>query len=610
MSGVRPTGRIEEPIEWRRVDAMCDRFETAWEQGERPQIEDYVTMNGAWRSVLLRELLLVEIEARRRRGETPIVVEYVERFPELASEINKAFEASRDSERGLVPGERLGRYRVERRIESGSFGRVYLARDEQLDRRVAIKISRRSEGNASAELINEARTLAGLDHPGIVRVFDVGELSSDAVFLVMEYIADGTLAERLAQARVSWQAVAEYAVQIAEALHEVHRHGLVHRDLKPHNILIDSDNRIRLTDFGLSAEAPAIADALPGDAGTPCYMAPEQLRDPPQASTASDIWSLGVIMYEALTGRRPHTLKQLVSCAADMALPPPPSPDRIEPRVPKWLGSVVLSCLSSNVEDRPASAAWVARKIERHLSHRRVDMGRRAALTLAATSAAGLSWLGARRFYAVGVPSSESCRLQIVVWPARDKQAVARRIDQPNTLPLRPGDLVQVHWQSQTPLWPYLAWIDSRGQVAPIYPQVKCIRDWSRSVPHRFACREVRLPRDSAKAWPMEVHESGLETLVALARLAPLDANEVARVEKALREWRPVRVSLAERDTFYRFRRTKLEEGTTSRYRGPQVATPTELRDPVIANQLRLVRKLGSWIPSIDTLSFSCLAST
>lgn len=249
-----------------------------------------------------------------------------------------------------------GRYRIQHSLGKGGFGGVYLALDLDLHRNVAIKrqIGRHLDDSELAR--NEAKFIAGLDHPSIVKVFDLIDDEKEGVLIIMEHVAGHTLHERLRRNRLSVARSLELSIEIAEALIHAHSRRIVHRDLKPSNVLLDQTEKAKLSDFGLALGAFNLETA-PSNAGTPRYMAPEQIRgESHRIDGRTDLWSLGVILYEMLTGRHPFSGPSR-GATFEAILHDEPVPIRqLNLRVSEELENVVMRCLRKRMSERPVSA--------------------------------------------------------------------------------------------------------------------------------------------------------------------------------------------------------------------------------------------------------------
>lgn len=257
-----------------------------------------------------------------------------------------------------------GRYALTERIAIGGMGEVWKAKDQVLGRIVAVKILK-DEYNGDPTFLQrfraEARHTALLNHPGVANVFDYGEDEGSA-FLVMELVPGEPLSNIIdRQKTVDPDTVLNYIGQTARALAAAHAQGLVHRDVKPGNLIITPDNRVKVTDFGIARLADQVPLTATGQVmGTAQYLAPEQATGQ-TATGSSDIYSLGIIGYELLAGRRPFTGESQIAIAlAQVNDNPPPLPDS----VPEPVRALIMSMLAKDPEDRPANAGKLANAVD------------------------------------------------------------------------------------------------------------------------------------------------------------------------------------------------------------------------------------------------------
>jgi len=278
---------------------------------------------------------------------------------------------------GIGPGDVLGgKYRVERVIGSGGMGVVLAAHHLQLDERVALKLLRPeavSDADAVARFVREARAAVKIKSEHVARVTDVGQLDGGVPYMVMEYLEGRDLATWLEESGpLSPEQVVEFVLQACEAMAEAHGLGVVHRDLKPSNLFCirraDGRASVKVLDFGISKLSGPRADPrvtrTDTVVGSPAYMSPEQMQASRKIDARTDIWSLGVVLYQLLSGRLPFEGEAATDLAIKIATSTPPPLRSLAPEVPAGLEQVVLRCLEKDRAHRFQNVGELARALE------------------------------------------------------------------------------------------------------------------------------------------------------------------------------------------------------------------------------------------------------
>jgi WD40 repeat protein len=402
---------------WSFDEAVIRRFEAAWREPVRPDLEAFVSPEFPDRQRLLAELTHVDLEFRLRAGEPARVEDYLSRFPELAArsillELVATEFAVRnrysDPVRPEAYFERVPEYRneladvlsldavtetrtPERRLSPlqpvgspvipgleilgvlgrGGMGVVYQALQPALNRVVAVKTLAASPGTAASDRFRrEAETVARLDHPNIVPVYEVGAWTAGGVtvpYFVMKYYPGGSLDARPCGPGTDPADHARVVEVVARAVHHAHERGVLHRDLKPSNILLDEAGQPHVADFGLAGcfdagEAVSVSGTV---VGTPAYMAPEQARGNDRTSLTADVYGLGAILYQRLTGHPPFLAATPLATLELVTTADPVRPSALNPRVSRDLETICLKCLQKDPARRYLSSAELAEELHR-----------------------------------------------------------------------------------------------------------------------------------------------------------------------------------------------------------------------------------------------------
>ena len=406
---------------------ICDEFEAAWSNEERPEIENFLERAPSEdRAALLYDLVQVELRLRRDESPSPSLDQYRERFSEYRDIVEESYHAFHkamhgEQEQATLPpssetenrpcdleitlaastgganyaenatiapdqtqvkeetsraGDRVryfGEYELLEEIARGGMGVVYKARQVKLNRIVALKmiLAGQLAGEEEVQRFHaEAEAAANLDHPGVVPIYEFGEHQGQHYFS-MGYIEGESLADKIKDGPMAPKDAAETIAKVAEAIAYAHESGVIHRDLKPANVLIDSGNQPKVTDFGLAKRVESDSDLTRTGAvmGTPSYMPPEQASGKTdEIAEPADVYSLGAILYCLITGRPPFQASNALDTLMQVLETEPVSPRSLNPEIPKDLETVCLKCLQKDPSRRYQSAGELSVELGRFLS--------------------------------------------------------------------------------------------------------------------------------------------------------------------------------------------------------------------------------------------------
>jgi len=541
--------------EFEQIVKVCDGFERQWRRGERPRIAEFIDRNPSLpRSALFRELLALELELAPSEDNAQTVDDYRAAFPDLIPVLEAVFAGDEASTSGPETDgpvatdhspqgsakspcspqpDKIGRYTVLSLLDEGGQGRVFRVVHPDLRKDLVLKLAARPVADdppGRGRLAAEGRLLADLDHPNLVRVFDLDVDENGRPFLVMEHVAGCTLDRHIKSGLPAPRRAAAMVAEIARAVGYVHLRGVVHQDIKPRNVLIDERGRPRLIDFGLARLHHAWADEPVGPiGGTLIFMAPEQARgEVERVGPPADIYALGALLYFLLTGQSPvsggnrsKTYERARRGAVDVSA-------LKSSAAPRRLRRICLKALSPEPADRYATADELADELERAL--RRFFLYRPiAVVSLAVVAILSIALLATRSrlpHSAVPVdprPPGSNAHSELAVPPRilafdvkqfRGKSplqsigTIGKSSDE-----TRCGDTLRVLVRFDSPVYCYLIALNPDGTVQPCHPAE------TTEQPPRV--KEVGYPTGATEYFKLS-DGPGLQGFLVLASLKPL----------------------------------------------------------------------------------------
>ena len=634
--------------EWRDIAACVDAYEDSGSQGNVPDLRAFLKhAEPPHRLSALLELVKVDMEYCWKQGTPKITDQYVEEYPELRdvsvsmldlakSEHSVAaqfgdmtvdddltprypdffrdkdkedamYQAAHDSlsfsdntatETPWPPAPKIGRYTVVERIGQGGYGAVYRCHDEQLDRDVAIKLPRKPEENSKGitkEFLHEAQSAARLNHRGVVTILDTGETDDGNGFIVYEYISGRTLKDRLADGDFSRNQAVEWVAQLADALHYVHKNSLVHRDVKPGNILIDGQDNPLLTDFGLAKlDDKFFSDDTGSVLGTLGYMSPEQAKGESHwASPQSDIYSLGTVLYEVLCGRRPFKASTFSELREQVKRREPAPPRTIDDTIPQALEAVCLKAMAKSSTQRFTTAGDMAKAIRASVRGPVLTRRRLIDCLVAATVIGALVFALFPRKPEPGQPATPSAL------PVHDPPKILLKIEDfaldyqeadeegsyhelvDEHIPLKPGDKLQLRVNVNRRAYLYLFWYDDDGKAELVWPP-----EHDQTTPQRVSTALGPVhPEPGKHDWMKVENNAGVNFALAVARDERLSDDELIK----FREERFLAPKPVKEPMLVKVIREESDEENESITRGdndnritsPKYAIPSEMEETV-----------------------------